>query len=157
MTLSSVDPLVVHMADVDYIRTSDSPYEPFDIRDKQKFLVNTRTKFFELPSIKPHYNGDPRTSKKLFRDYVTSKGHNPDIIYSQVRHQIRTVFRANAGRILEGISQYPEKAKRSPHILLRIDFLVREDLKVYFIEANRSPWLNFEEEEYQVIKNTKAS
>ena len=146
--------MVLHVADTMYIRVSDSPYEPFDIRDSSKLIVKSRTKFFELPSIKVHYNEDPRTTKRLFQDYLAENGRNHETLFNTVNDQIRAVYQSNGNWILDALDQYPAKAKRSPFHLARIDFLIGPNMEVYFIEANGSPYLNFEEQEYEVKGRT---
>lgn len=72
--------------------------------------------------------------------YLRSKNKDPSVIWEQIEDSIRIVMLAREPKIVEAVGRYPSKDNFFE--MMRFDYVVDEDLKVYLMEANMSPNLS---------------
>ena len=78
---------------------------------------------------------------RLPRDYLSSKGLDPSLIYDQIHSIVTGTIQYVQPTILDTTRSYSQSKCQFFH-LARWDFVVDEDLHVHLIEVNDSPILN---------------
>jgi tubulin monoglycylase TTLL15 len=93
-----------------------------------------------MPSFNKFYNEQQLTFKASFQAYLIDNKIDPDKIWLQIKKIIREVFELNNAKMRFHLLNY--KNPTSFFELIRFDFLIDSDYKVYLMEANMSPNLS---------------
>ncbi|KAF2901432.1 hypothetical protein ILUMI_04756 [Ignelater luminosus] len=139
---TSVDPLRMYIYNGESgLRFCAAPYYPFNASNVDKYVVGDNyLPLWEVPEIEYFYNTLGFNMKESLNAYLRSKNKNPDVIWEQIEDSLRIVGLAKEQHIIAAMKEYP--SKRSFFEMMRFDFVVTEDLKVYLMEANMSPNLS---------------
>ncbi|KAJ8720067.1 hypothetical protein PYW07_012110 [Mythimna separata] len=142
VVITSVNPLRVYWYKGDVLfRYCMEKYYPFDPTDLDKYIVgDDYMPTWEVPSLKHSYTTLGNTMKEAFDIYVRSKGKDPTTIWKEVQKAIAEVFLMKESFLIDKVKLY-----KSPHNffeMLRFDFILDEDLRVYLLEANMGPNLS---------------
>ncbi|KAF2901433.1 hypothetical protein ILUMI_04757 [Ignelater luminosus] len=140
--ITSVDPLRMYMYNGDaLLRFCPVQYYPFNASNIDKYVVgDDYLPTWEVPGLKYFYNTLGFSMKESLNAYLRSKNKNPNIIWEQIEDSLRIVGLAKEQQIINVINRFP--SKRNFFEMMRFDFVVTEDLKVYLMEANMSPNLS---------------
>ncbi|XP_022904085.2 probable tubulin polyglutamylase ttll-15 [Onthophagus taurus] len=140
--ITSVNPLRVYIYNGDaLLRFCPVEYYPFDPENIDKYVVgDDYLPTWEVPDLKSYYKSLGFGMKESLNAYLRSKGKNPDVIWEQIEDSLRIVIMNKEPKIIEVINRF--KSKSNFFEMMRFDFVVDEDLKVYLMEANMSPNLS---------------
>ncbi|XP_018577054.1 tubulin polyglutamylase TTLL6 isoform X2 [Anoplophora glabripennis] len=87
------------------------------------------------------YNGDAILSmKESLNAFLRAQGRNPDVIWEQIEDAIGSVILARESLIVDTLRRF--KSKRNFFEMMRMDFIIDENLNIYLLEANMSPNLS---------------
>jgi len=143
VTLTSVDPLriYVHQSDV-LLRFCSVKYHPFDSGNRDKYVVgDDYLPSWQVPSFSKYMDSKVGFSfKDTLNAYIIEMGKNPDIMWNDIYETISDVYRSQEEQFIRAVSHYPHKDAFFE--MVRFDFVIDEDLKVYLMEANMSPNLS---------------
>ncbi|KAB7494428.1 hypothetical protein Anas_12568, partial [Armadillidium nasatum] len=116
-------------------------YYPFLSNDSRKYVVgDDYLPTWNVPSLKDFYNVQKLGMKGSFDLWLRKQNKNPDLIWEQVEESIRKVFYFNEDNIIKYSKPYSSFAKFFE--MMRFDFIIDDNLKVYLMEANMSPNLS---------------
>ncbi|CAB4068124.1 TTLL15 [Lepeophtheirus salmonis] len=119
--ITSIDPLRIYVFDADVLlRFCPEKYHPFDPKNRDKYVLFMTT-------IDP-----------LGR----SIGKDSDTLWKDIEDIIVSVYKNKEKDFRKAISYYPETSKRMFFEMVRFDFFLDSNLKVYLMEANMSPNLS---------------
>lgn len=88
------------------------------------------------------FNGAHSTFKLAFDAYLRSKSLSPKVLYDQIEASIRSVYLSKASSMREAFSHWSMPARNNFFEMVRFDFGVDEQFKVYLMEVNMSPNLS---------------
>ncbi|CAK1542953.1 unnamed protein product [Leptosia nina] len=142
VALTSVDPLRVYWYKGDVLfRYCPSKYHPFDPKNLDKYVISDDyLPTWEVPSLAHPYTALGFGMKGAFDHYAQSKGLNTESMWEEIQKAITEVFIKNENHIIEALKRY--KSSDNFFEMMRFDFIVDEQLKVYLLEANMSPNLS---------------
>ncbi|GAB6022539.1 hypothetical protein CHUAL_006644 [Chamberlinius hualienensis] len=140
--ITSIDPLRAYIFNGDaLLRFCSVDYHPFNSDVMDKYVVgDDYTPIWEIPSLKYYYQVMGYTMKESFNAYFSSKGKNPKLVWNQIEEAIRQVLFEKEQYLISLSKQY--KSSRHFYEMVRFDFAVDEDFKVFIMEANMSPNLS---------------
>uniref|UniRef100_UPI00398F514B probable tubulin polyglutamylase ttll-15 isoform X1 n=2 Tax=Pristiophorus japonicus TaxID=55135 RepID=UPI00398F514B len=140
--LTSIKPLRVYTYQEEVmLRFCSHEYYPFDPTDVKKYVVaDDYTPTWEMPSLQTAYNHMKFSHKQSLNFYLQKRGHHPEKLWSQIRNAIQELFLMKELQLIKSASNY--KSTRNFFELIRCDFVVDEDMKVYLMEVNMSPNLS---------------
>ncbi|CAD6195051.1 unnamed protein product [Caenorhabditis auriculariae] len=140
--VTSLLPLRVYIYEGDVlIRFCPKDYEPFDVKDVDKYVVgDDYTPIWEIPSLDQYFNKQKTSFKHTIDAYLGSKGLDSSVIWRQIGSIIGEVFRNQQSQMLSALQASQLKAKYFE--LSRFDFVVDDQLNVFLMEANMSPNLS---------------
>jgi tubulin monoglycylase TTLL15 len=143
VTLTSVDPLriYVHQSDV-LLRFCSEKYHPFDSADKDKYVVgDDYLPSWQVPSFSKYMDSKVGFSfKDTLNAHIKSLGKDPDTMWNDIYETISDVYRSQEEHFVKAVSHYPHKDAFFE--MVRFDFVIDDQLKVYLMEANMSPNLS---------------
>jgi len=144
VTLTSVEPLriYVHQSDV-LLRFCPEVYHPFDPSNKDKYVVgDDYLPSWQVPSFSKYMDDKVGFSfKDTLNAYITnSLGKDPDDMWKEIYETISDVYRSQEEHFVKAVSHYPHK--EAFFEMVRFDFVIDDELKVYLMEANMSPNLS---------------
>uniref|UniRef100_A0A2A4JIW4 Uncharacterized protein n=1 Tax=Heliothis virescens TaxID=7102 RepID=A0A2A4JIW4_HELVI len=142
VVLKSVNPLRVYWYKGDVLfRFCTVKYHPFDPTNLEKYVVgDDYLPTWEVPSMTHPYTALGNTMKESFDIYVRSMGKDPTDMWEEVQKAIAEVFIVNEPHIINALWEYA--SSENFFEMMRFDFIVDENLKVYLLEANMSPNLS---------------
>ncbi|XP_066279885.1 probable tubulin polyglutamylase ttll-15 [Branchiostoma lanceolatum] len=141
--VTSIDPLRVYMYEEEVlIRYCPKDYHPFDPNDVDKYVVgDDYTPTWKMPSLKETYNRLQYSHKETWNHYVRSIGKDPSTVWRDVKASLREVVLAKEPQLVDALhGKY--KSVRNFFEMVRFDFVVDEDLKIFLMEVNMSPNLS---------------
>jgi len=140
--ITSIDPLRAYVYDGDVLfRFCPEKYHPFDANVVDKYVVGENyMPTWEVPSLKRYYQDMGFGMKQSFNAYLKSINRNPDEVWQQVDEALRSLLLSRETALLTATSKFP--SSRNFFEMIRVDFVVDEDLNVFIMEANMSPNLS---------------
>ncbi|KAK7100751.1 hypothetical protein V1264_023640 [Littorina saxatilis] len=151
--VTSINPLRVYVIDDDaLVRFCPEQYYPFDASVVEKYVVVPHYKtLWEMPSLKDLYLNEGFNFKTALNQHLIGRGIDVDKVWADMISALREVFHESEAYLLQHAAEL--KFLNTDHFaeLVRFDFIVDANLKVYMMEANESP--NFST--YQYIKNVR--
>jgi len=143
VTLTSVDPLriYVHQSDV-LLRFCPVKYHPFDPSNKDKYVVgDDYLPSWQVPSFSKYMDDKIGFSfKDTLNAYIKSLGKDPEEMWQDIYETISDVYRSQEEHFVKAVGHYPHKDAFFE--MVRFDFVIDDELKVYLMEANMSPNLS---------------
>lgn len=129
--ITSVDPLRVHFYSGDILfRFCPVQYHPFDADNVDKYIVgDDYLPIWKVPSLSQYYNSQRHGMKDSFDLYMRSKGRDPQRIWRQIAESIRLMMYEKERHLVDILKRY--RSKRNFFELMRIDFVVDDDLNVF--------------------------
>lgn len=131
-------------------------YHPFDTEKLDKYVVgDDYLPIWEVPSLKRFYNEFGFGMKESFNAYMRSIGkmrnlkliqpkpsfkksciigRDPRVIWSQIDDAIRAMLLSRELALAAATSEY--KSSRNFFEMIRIDFVIDEDLNVFIMEVS---------------------
>ena len=143
VTLTSVDPLRVYVHHTDVLlRFCPEKYQPFDSANRDKYVVgDDYLPSWQVPSFAKYMDDKVGFSFKDTLDaYIRSMGKDPETMWTDIYETISDVYLSQEEHFIKAVSHYPHKDAFFE--MVRFDFVIDEDLKVYLMEANMSPNLS---------------
>ncbi|KAJ8924058.1 hypothetical protein NQ315_006835 [Exocentrus adspersus] len=140
--ITSVDPLRVYVYNGDaLLRFCPVKYYPFDPDNLDKYVVgDDYLPIWEVPALDYYYNELGFGMKESLNAFVRSQGKDPNVIWDQIEESIRTLMLAKESLITDVVKRF--QSKRNFFEMMRIDFVIDENLNIYLLEANMSPNLS---------------
>ncbi|KAK2553783.1 putative tubulin polyglutamylase ttll-15 [Acropora cervicornis] len=140
--LTSIDPLRVYVYDREVlIRFCEKAYYPFDPEDERKYVVgDTYTQPWELPSLKSLWTNGKYSRKLLLSTYLKQQGKNIEKMWNDIYTAIAEVYLRKEPDIINAGMSY--RSTRTFFELVRFDFILDADMKVWLMEVNMSPNLS---------------
>lgn len=140
--LTSIDPLRVYVYDQEVlIRFCEKDYYPFDPDDEQKYVVeDSYTQPWELPSLRELWQNGKFSRKMLLNAYLQQQGKDVDKMWNAVYRAIAEVYLRKEPDLISSSSTY--RSTRNFFEMVRFDFILDSDLKVWLMEVNMSPNLS---------------
>lgn len=129
--ITSVDPLRVHFYSGDILfRFCPVQYHPFDAANVDKYIVgDDYLPIWKVPSLSQYYNNQRHGMKVSFDLYMRSKGRDPQRVWRQIEESIRLMMYEKERHLVDILKRY--RSKRNFFELMRIDFVVDDDLNVF--------------------------
>lgn len=158
--ITSVNPLRLYMYDDEtLIRFCAHQYlnpttKTFNASDFESYVVgDDYTPIWLMPSLLKHYIGTNLSMKQTLINYLESKlNRDPKVIWQQIEKTIKLVVTKKEDQIsklttlLQSANNYHSTSVRGSlnqfFEMVRFDFIVDENLRVYLMEANMSPNLS---------------
>ncbi|KAK5647638.1 hypothetical protein RI129_002530 [Pyrocoelia pectoralis] len=139
---TSVDPLRVYIYKGDFLlRFCPVKYYPFDPKNVDKYVVgDDYLPTWDVPGLKHYYKTLGYGMAVSLNAYLRSKGKDPSVIWKQIEDSIRIVALAKEKNLVESLKRFA--SKNNFFEMMRFDFVVTEELKVFLMEANMSPNLS---------------
>ncbi|GJQ66397.1 hypothetical protein Trydic_g4417 [Trypoxylus dichotomus] len=140
--ITSVDPLRVYIYNGDaLLRFCPLKYYPFDPQNIDKYVVgDDYLPTWQVPDLDYYYNTLGFGMKESLNAYLRKKGKNPKIIWQQIEEALKIVILDKEPKIADVVKKFT--SKQNFFEMMRFDFVVDEDLRVYLMEANMSPNLS---------------
>ncbi|KAL5009069.1 hypothetical protein ScPMuIL_014650 [Solemya velum] len=140
--LTSIDPLRIYIVDSDVLlRFCIKDYYPFDAGDTPKYVVEDNyTPVWDMPSLRKIYEDMHHSFKDTFDIYLKQQGLNADKMWSDIRDAIASVHLEKEPLMKKASSKY--KNGRNFFEMVRFDFVLDIDMKLYLMEVNMSPNLS---------------
>ncbi|GLH07195.1 Uncharacterized protein GBIM_12709 [Gryllus bimaculatus] len=140
--LTSINPLRVYIYDGDILfRFCPVKYYPFDPQILDKYVVgDDYLPIWKVPSLKKYYVDKGFSMKDTFNAFVESQGKDPSTIWTQVNEAIRNIYLQKESKIRQSTLHY--QSSTNFFEMVRIDFVIDEDMNVFLMEANMSPNLS---------------
>ncbi|RMX60861.1 probable tubulin polyglutamylase ttll-15 [Pocillopora verrucosa] len=140
--LTSIDPLRVYVYDQEVlIRFCETDYYPFDSNDEDKYVVgDSYTQPWELPSLREWWHKGKYSRKLLLNAHLKKQGQDVDKIWSDIYRAIAEVYLRKETDLISAGSHF--KSTRNFFEMVRFDFILDADLKVWLMEVNMSPNLS---------------
>nr|CAH0112389.1 unnamed protein product [Daphnia galeata] len=140
--ISSIEPLRVYIYDGDILfRFCPEKYHPFDEKEIDKYVIgDDYLPIWNVSSLKPYYSDLGFGMKESFNAYLLTLGKDPKIVWQQVDDAIRTMLLRRELSLASASSKFA--SSRNFFEMIRVDFVVDEDLNVFIMEANMSPNLS---------------
>lgn len=129
--ITSVDPLRVHYYSGDILfRFCPVQYYPFDADTVDKYIVgDDYLPIWKVPSLSQFYSKQKHGMRDSFNLYMRSKGRDPARIWQQIEESIRLMMYEKEKHLVDILKRYRDK--RNFFELMRIDFVVDDDLNVF--------------------------
>ncbi|KRT81500.1 hypothetical protein AMK59_5558, partial [Oryctes borbonicus] len=116
-------------------------YYPFDPDNIDKYVVgDDYLPIWEVPDLHYYYNTLGFGMKESLNVYLRKKEKNPTTIWQQIEEAIRIVTLNKEPKIVDVVKKFT--SKHNFFEMMRFDFVVDEELRVYLMEANMSPNLS---------------
>ncbi|XP_078489838.1 putative tubulin polyglutamylase ttll-15 [Ciona intestinalis] len=141
--ITSVDPLRVYVYKGEWlIRYCPEPYLPLDVNNPNKYVVaDDYTPTWEMPSLRYMYTKLHMSHKNSLLEFIRTLGRNPEKLEADVYSAVAEIIREKQNDIKSAGASYPYGSE-SFFELVRFDFVLGADLKVYLMEVNMSPNLS---------------
>uniref|UniRef100_A0A1B0CSE5 Tubulin polyglutamylase ttll6 n=2 Tax=Lutzomyia longipalpis TaxID=7200 RepID=A0A1B0CSE5_LUTLO len=142
VVVTSIDPLRIYVYHGDYLlRFCPVEYYPFDRSNLDKYVVgDDYTPTWEIESLEKFHTRMGFSMKDCLDAYVRSLGKDPRTIWDQIHDSIREIVLRKESHLVSTLQRY--KSRKNFFELMRFDFIVDENLRVFLLEANMSPNLS---------------
>lgn len=142
VVVTSVDPLRIYVYRGDYLlRFCPVDYYPFDRTNLDKYVVgDDYTPIWEMESLKEFHSTLGFSMRDSLDAHLRSVGKDPSVIWDQIHDSITEILLLKENLLVEVLKRF--KHHRSFFELMRFDFIVDENLRVFLLEANMSPNLS---------------
>ncbi|XP_052769440.1 probable tubulin polyglutamylase ttll-15 [Mya arenaria] len=140
--LTNLNPLRVYIINDDALfRFCPEEYYPFDKNNVNKYVVHdSYTPMWKIPSLKSMYTDQKYSYKESFNRHMINSGYNVTKIWSDIHETIQAVYLKKQAVLIQAGTKY--KSTRNFFELVRFDFVLDEDLKLFLMEVNMSPNLS---------------
>ncbi|XP_070576680.1 probable tubulin polyglutamylase ttll-15 [Ptychodera flava] len=140
--IASIDPLRLYIYEEEtLIRYCSKDYYPVDFDDVDKYVVgDDYTPTWKMPSLQSIYEDMSYSHKETLNIFIRQQGKDSQHIWDQMYESITQVVSHFEPKLVSSSSKY--KSVRNFMELVRFDFVLDEDLKVYLMEVNMSPNLS---------------
>ncbi|XP_075147353.1 tubulin tyrosine ligase-like 15 isoform X2 [Haematobia irritans] len=141
VVITSINPLRVYIYSGDVLfRYCAVKYYPLNVSNVDQYVVgDDYLPTWQVPSLKKYYSRLNGGMRGAFDAYVQDRNRDPSIIWTQVEEIIRKIILAKEQDIANVLRSY---RVHNFFDLMRFDFIVDENLRVYLMEANMSPNLS---------------
>lgn len=142
--VTSVEPLRVYIYTGEYgFRFCPKKYHPLDKLNSEQYVVaDNYLPAWEIPVLRKHFDTYKFGMKDTFDAYVRSNGTDPKTIWDQVEEIIRFNFKQAEEKLFLSQLKYNFESVSNYAEMFRFDFIIDDNFKVFFIEANMSPNLS---------------
>ncbi|XP_052219728.1 probable tubulin polyglutamylase ttll-15 isoform X8 [Dreissena polymorpha] len=142
VVMTSLSPLRVYMLeDESLFRFCPENYYPFDKDNVNKYVVHDAyTPMWKIPSLQQLYTEQNYSFKETFNRYMKNQGYNVSKIWEDIHSTILAVYLKKHPSLMQAGTVY--KSTRNFFELVRFDFMLDENLKLYLMEVNMSPNLS---------------
>ncbi|CRL07682.1 CLUMA_CG020639, isoform A [Clunio marinus] len=149
VVITSIDPLRVYRYNNDVLmRFCPEPFYPFDPKNRMKFVIDdTHLDFLDAPSIRKYCDKYEFSAKLAFEAILEEKGFSVEDFWKSIEDAIVTLLLSSEKIFLREIKKYG--SKRNYFELVRYDFILDENLKLYLMEVNQSPSMTPMNEKYE--------
>ncbi|KAL9894521.1 tubulin tyrosine ligase-like 15 isoform 2-T5 [Glossina fuscipes fuscipes] len=139
--VTGIDPLRLYIYTGDVLfRYCSVKYYPFNASNIDSYVVgDDYLPTWQVPSLVKYYEHLDGNMRDSFDAYVRDQYSDPSIIWLQVEGIIRETVLAKEQQIAGILRSYKNL---NFFELMRFDFIIDEDLRVYLMEANMSPNLS---------------
>ncbi|XP_063611162.1 probable tubulin polyglutamylase ttll-15 isoform X1 [Penaeus indicus] len=140
--VTSIQPLRVYIYEGDVLfRFCPVKYHPFDPEVRDKYVVgDDYLPTWKVPSLAKYYKDLGFGMKRSFDAWLKSQDKDSEVVWDAVRDAIRNVFYGKEMALVQATSHYPRSTNFFE--MMRIDFVIDDQLKVHLMEANMSPNLS---------------
>lgn len=140
--LTSINPLRVYIYYGDVLfRFCPVKYHPFDPKILDKYVVgDDYLPIWKVPSLKILYSERGFSMKDTFDTFLKNQGIDPSIVWNQINEIIQNIYLLKESNLQQSSVHYTSSTNFFE--MVRIDFVIDEDLNVYLMEANMSPNLS---------------
>lgn len=141
-TLTSINPLRVYIYREVLFRFCPEQYHPFDPDVVDKYVVgDDYLPLWKVPDLEKYYNDLGFGMRDSFDAWYASKGKSPESVWAQVEAAIRTIYLSKEENLMESMKRFPGDGSNFFE-MVRFDFVIDDEGKVYIMEANMSPNLS---------------
>ncbi|XP_028398565.1 tubulin polyglutamylase TTLL5-like [Dendronephthya gigantea] len=140
--MTSVDPLRVYIFTADVLlRFCTKDYHPFDAADLKKYVVgDDYTPPREIPGLKEIYLKGKFSRIHALRLYLRQQGKDDTKMWNSIEEIISEVYRLKEKDFISASAAF--QSSRNFFELVRFDFLLDDNMKVWLLEVNMSPNLS---------------
>ncbi len=140
--ITSVDPLRAYIYEGDWlIRFCLDKYYPFDQTNRDSYVISDRyLPPWKMESTKRYYEDLGYNRKESLFAYLRHKGEDPLLLHRRLQEAVRTTLLTHEPAMIKATNNF--RSTRSFFEMVRFDFILDEDLKVYLMEVNMSPNLS---------------
>ncbi|XP_062503753.1 probable tubulin polyglutamylase ttll-15 [Corticium candelabrum] len=142
--ITSIDPLRVYIYEDEFLlRFCSQPYHPLDVIEVTKYVVtDDYTPTWQIQSLVSLYNDYHYSHKQALFTYMRKHGHDPDKVWTAVKESIREAIVSKEPDFKKSLQHFT--SNRNFFELVRFDFVIDENLKIWLMEVNMSPNLSSE-------------
>ncbi|ODN04837.1 Tubulin polyglutamylase TTLL6 [Orchesella cincta] len=141
--LTSINPLRIYIYRDVLFRFCPEQYHPFDPDVVEKYVVgDDYLPLWKVPDLEKYYNDLGFGMRDSFDAWYASKGKSPESVWAQVESAIRTIYLSKETQLIESTKRFPPGNGRNFFEMVRFDFVIDDEGKVYIMEANMSPNLS---------------
>eukprot|EP00096_Caligus_rogercresseyi_P003836 TRINITY_DN1756_c0_g1_i1.p1 TRINITY_DN1756_c0_g1~~TRINITY_DN1756_c0_g1_i1.p1 ORF type:complete len:523 (+),score=115.63 TRINITY_DN1756_c0_g1_i1:109-1677(+) len=142
--ITSIDPLRIYIFDADVLlRFCPEKYHPFDPNNRAKYVVHDDYRpTWKVPTLSKYYSDLGYSFKETLSAHIRSIGKDPERMWKDMEDVIVSVYKHKEEDFKKAMSYYPETSRRMFFEMVRFDFFLDSNLKVYLMEANMSPNLS---------------
>lgn len=139
--ITSVDPLRVFIYTGEFgFRFCPKKYHPLDVKNLGQYVVaDDYLAAWDVPVLRKYFKPYKFGMKDAFDSYARSIGREPNLVWDQVEEIIRFIIKYTEKQSVQSQLNYNPKADENYVEMFRFDFIIDDNFKVYFIEANASP------------------
>lgn len=140
------------------MRICSEPFLPFDHKIIEKYVCSENYKnIWEIEAFKHTVESEKFSNKDILDNYLEHRGINSAKIWEDIDSAINTVVTEKikiGHRFAKMYANQSGNSLQQMFELLRVDFILDNDAKVYLMEFNMSPEMNDGNDEYELKKNT---
>lgn len=140
--ITSIDPLRVYTYHEEILlRFCSKDYKPFLSSDPKKYVVDDEyTPSWEIAPLIGLYD-QKLSNKHILNVALQKQGYNPSKVWEQVDHIIPEILHSCHDNLIEQTHKYTNNPRHFFE-LVRFDFIIDDQLKVWLMEVNLSPNLS---------------
>lgn len=138
VVLTSLSPLRVYIInDEALFRFCPKEYYPFDPADVDTYVIHDAYKpIWEIPPLQDLYINQKYSMKETFNRYMINEGKNVTKLWHDIHSIIRTLYLRKQSALMSAGAKHNLK---NFFEMVRFDFMVDENMKLYLMEVNMSP------------------
>ncbi|CAI8045915.1 Probable tubulin polyglutamylase ttll-15 [Geodia barretti] len=141
--ITSIDPLRVYIYHEELLlRFCSKDYRPFRASDPKQYVVDDEyTPVWEIPSLADLYQNQKLSCKQTLNTALQTLGHDPRRVWDQVNSITTEVLHHCHPNLIKQTKKF-SSSPRHFFELVRFDFIIDDQLKVWLMEVNLSPNLS---------------